>query len=329
MMRYQKPVMLIVSVWSLTFIVACSDSAKESQHTSFIYTTQPTAIDDKETSLSKTEEKSTSSNTPPAGGPQQPKRPVEKDKEAGFLKKGGIGSDKYSKGKDNHDNRKKRNQTVGYFDVCSNQGNQSQFQTIRDAATVTAPLTPLSLPNLSQESLSHINVLFLNNCDAETSSATFAQALPEITEWIHRGGRLIFHDQFIGGKSALPALADVSLIHDNEESANIEIALPDTRVTKGPKGILTNESLDGANNAVKGFAEKYTLPEKSKAILSTSNPEHVVTFSYCFGSGGVVYSTIPLDFQAETHAEEPVLKTIKEIYAPNVVSYGAHGHLCN
>lgn len=329
-MRYQKQGMLIVSMWSLTFIVACSNSAKENLNKSTIYTAKPSVIDEKETSLTKSEEKSLASNTPPAAGPKQPIRPIEKDKEAGFLKKGGIGSDKYSLGKDNHDNRKKRNQTVGFFDVCSNQGNESQFLTVREAATVTAPLTPLSLPDLSKESLSHINVLFLNNCEEESRSTILNQALPEITEWINRGGRLVFHDQFLGSsKTALPALADVSLIQDSDESTNIEIALPDTRITEGPKGVLTNESLDGPNNAVKGFAEKSTLPEKSKTILTTSNPEHVVTFSYCFGSGGVVYSTIPLDVQAEVNAQDPVLKNIKEVYAPNVVSYGAHANLCN
>lgn len=260
---------------------------------------------------------------------EKPKSTTESDKKidkSGFLHKGGIDSQKAHK-EDNHDTRKKKRQTVGYYDLCQETGTSSQWAIIKAGATPNAPLTPLNLPDLTKESLSHINVLFLNSCSSGERQAQLTQALPEIVQWINQGGRLVFHGFIDNAQAILPKADELSLVKTSDESDNIEILLPDTRVTEGPRGVLTNDSLDGNKEAVQGYAQHNTLPEKSHAILSTANPDHVVTFSYCYGLGGVVYSTIPLDVAVDNLTETP-LKTIKDIYAPNLISYTAHGALC-
>ena len=55
-------------------------------------------------------------------------------------------------------------------------------------------------------------------------------------------------------------------------------------------------------------------------ILSTGDPEHVVTLSYAFGEGSVIYSTIPLDFYLAGSGSVPAFA---DVYAPNVVNYAA------
>ncbi|MCA9507524.1 MAG: hypothetical protein KC505_03775 [Myxococcales bacterium] len=327
----QKNKNFIASFFGLALLSSCSNQSIEnaSKNNSHEIKSEYGA-DEKIETAPASEADSTEEADNNNQGPDLKPKPG-KDKQESFMKKGGIGSQKYGMGQDNKDNRKKSRQLVGFFDLCVNEGTASQQQTIKIAATPTAPLSPLKLPDLSQESLKSIDVLFLVNCDDENKALEFQATVPAIADWINKGGRLVFHDQLKdSAKTALPNLAQLDLSSDIEEIRNIEIATSDTRITKGPRGVLTSESLDGSNLA-QGFAYKNTLPQNSKSILTTSDPEHVITFSYCSGLGGVVYSTIPLDMTlAEDTKEEgdSVFDTIKNVYAPNVVAYAAHDKLC-
>ena len=64
-----------------------------------------------------------------------------------------------------------------------------------------------------------------------------------------------------------------------------------------------------------------SIPAGARGILSQTDPSHLVTYSYSFGQGKVVYSTIPLDFYL-SGSGDPTLNNTMRNYAANVVAYG-------
>jgi hypothetical protein len=93
-------------------------------------------------------------------------------------------------------------------------------------------------------------------------------------------------------------------------------------VTNGPGGIIDNSSLDGGNSSYHGYAVANSLPNGAQAILSTGNASQVVTYSYPYGSGLVIYSTIPLDYYLAGSGPTQVNTNMKS-YAANVLAYAA------
>ena len=47
-----------------------------------------------------------------------------------------------------------------------------------------------------------------------------------------------------------------------------------------------------------------------------------MTFSYPYGSGAVIYSTMPLDFYLGSGTSQPQVN-YRDVYAPNVVQYAS------
>ncbi len=65
-----------------------------------------------------------------------------------------------------------------------------------------------------------------------------------------------------------------------------------------------------------------TLPNNGAFILSRTNPTEIVTFSYLYGSGGVIYSSIPLDYYLRGGpGPNPPRDNFANVYAPNVLAY--------
>src|SRR5690606_35183576 len=87
--------------------------------------------------------------------------------------------------------------------------------------------------------------------------------------------------------------------------------------------VVTNATLDGGNWSSHGYTVSASLPAAATRILSTGAPGNVVTFSYRFGAGSVVYSSIPLDFYLYGGKAE-----FRTIYAPNVIAYAAGLNSC-
>ena len=105
-------------------------------------------------------------------------------------------------------------------------------------------------------------------------------------------------------------------------SETINVLDATTLVTSGPGGAFGNTALDNGVCLNHGWASVSTLPEGARAILSTADPTHAVTFSYRFELGRVVYSTIPLDFFLADMGDYPEINTTLQNYAANVVAYG-------
>lgn len=214
---------------------------------------------------------------------------------------------------------------VGYYEMCEGEGVPAQVPPIR-----TALLGPLKLTNVLAEDLAGIDVLFVDNCNNDGYSDEYLAALPDIQAWVNEGGRLVIHDRFVdSAETILPGGGLFDIQRNLDDDASIDILDNTTLVTNGPGGILTNSSLDGGTSSSHGFAVMGSLPSTGRLILSRTDPSEIVTFSYCFGAGGVVYSSIPLDYYLEGQGPPEVFDNIRLIYAPNIIAYTQGSLLCN
>lgn len=216
-----------------------------------------------------------------------------------------------------------RASTVGYYDMDLGEGNSNQLAPINAAG-----LEGVNLTDLTAADLSNIDVLFVQNPDNVAYGAEYVSRLADIQAAVDAGMVLIMHDRFVdNAESILPGGSDFDIIRDADESdsANADINILDntTLVTNGPGGVLNDTLLDGGDLSNHGFAVAGTLPGDASLILSQTESQNIVTFSYGFGAGSIIYSTIPLDFYLDPSLNDSLADAFRDIYAPNVVSYGA------
>ena len=91
-----------------------------------------------------------------------------------------------------------------------------------------------------------------------------------------------------------------------------------TLVTDGPGGLIDDTTLDLGEFSSHGYVLGDTTPAGSVGILSKPDPNQWVTYSYPFGEGTVIYSSIPLDYYLDGTGSA----AFRDIYAPNIVAYG-------
>src|SRR5262249_40522975 len=149
--------------------------------------------------------------------------------------------------------------------------------------------------------------------------------LTDIENAVHDGGKtLVIHDRFVdGAETILPGGAGFNIVRNFDDSLNINVLDDTTLVTHGPGGTVDTTTLDGCFGgglSSHGFAFSDSLPGAAKRILTTGDPTHIVTFSYTFGAGTVVYSSIPLDFYLDVFPTS----SFATVYAPNVLAYAAN-----
>lgn len=212
--------------------------------------------------------------------------------------------------------------TVGYYDMDLGEGNSNQLAPIN-----TTGLEGVDLTDLTTADLSNTDVLFVQNPSNEAYGAEYVSRLAAIEAAVNDGMVLIIHDRFVdNAESILPGGANFDIIRDVDgEPSNADINILDnsTLVTNGPGGVLNDTLLDGGNYSNHGFTVAGTLPGNASLILSRTDSQEIVTFSYRFGAGAVIYSTIPLDAYLNPSFNGPPADALREIYAPNVVAYGA------
>jgi hypothetical protein len=206
------------------------------------------------------------------------------------------------------------NSIVGYYDLTLNQGSSNQIKPI-----TTAGLQAVNVGDLNTADLSQFGVLFFQNPDNGGFSSIFINNLPKIRNFISAGGVFILHDRNVSSASSVLPGTPGTIVRDFSDPANINILDNTTLVTNGPGGIITNTSLDGGNFSSHGWILASSVPAGAKGFLSTGDPTHWVLYSYPFGQGTVIYSTIPLDFYLGGSGG---IFTNMQNYAANVVAYG-------
>jgi hypothetical protein len=208
------------------------------------------------------------------------------------------------------------NSIVGYYDLTLNQGSPNQVKPI-----TTAGLQAVNVGNLNTADLSQFGVLFFQNPDNNGFASIFINNLPKIRDFISAGGVFILHDRNVSSASAVLPGTPGTIVRDFIDGANIDIVDNTTLVTNGPGGIITNTSLDNGNSSSHGWILASSAPAGSRGILSQTNPAHWVLYSYPFGQGTVIYSTIPLDFYL-AGSGAATLNLNMQNYAANVIAYG-------
>lgn len=203
---------------------------------------------------------------------------------------------------------------VGYYDLNRNRGNATQVQPI-----TTAGFEAVDVGDLRTADLSQFDILFVQNPSNSGYSSIYRGQLDKIFAWIEAGGVLVFHDRHVStATSILPGEPGTIF---RSLGGDIDVVDGTTRVTDGPGGLIDDSSLDGGNFSFHGVALANTIPLDGQGILSSANPNNLVLFSYSFGSGRVLYSTIPLDFYLAGSGPSGVSSRFRNVYAPNVLAH--------
>ena len=200
---------------------------------------------------------------------------------------------------------------VGYYSLSSNQGVNAQVQPI-----LTAGFDAVNVGDLNAADLSEFNILFVQNPSNGSFGATWPANLQKVSDFVAGGGVLIMHDRQVGNAEANLPGDPGNIVRETGAGGRIIDVLDDTTcVTNGPGGVVNDATLDGGNLSNHGFTLGNTIPAGGSGILSRTDPNQLVTFSYPFGAGHVIYSSIPLDFYLGGGS------AFATIYAPNVICY--------
>ncbi|MCH8900465.1 MAG: hypothetical protein IH942_08270 [Acidobacteria bacterium] len=163
-----------------------------------------------------------------------------------------------------------------------------------------------------------IDILYAQNPSNGGPGTAWAANQSKLTDFVNGGGVLIVHDRFVSGMAAyLPGSPGTFV---QIYTSSIDVLDDTTSVTQGPAGVITDASLDGGNFSAHGYVVAGSVPPGSVGIIIFgSNPDQLVTYAYPYGSGWVIYSTIPLDFYLNKTGQPA--SNLRFIYAPNVVFF--------
>lgn len=208
---------------------------------------------------------------------------------------------------------------VGYYEMCNGAGQAWQVPPI-----TTAGQTPVLLNDLTAADMTGVDVIFITNCNNFAYDAEFTSRLGDIHAAVNSGKVLVIHDRYVDpAESILPGGGGFTILRNFADATNTNVVDTTTLVTNGPGGSVDNLSLDGGNLSHHGYALSGSLPATSKRILSRANANEIVTFSYAYGSGQVIYSTIPLDYYLQGFGPAGVSSNFRNTYTPNVIAYAA------
>jgi hypothetical protein len=206
---------------------------------------------------------------------------------------------------------------VGYYEMCFGEGEPNQATAITNGGH-----TPVQLFDLTPAELATVDVILVDNCDNGSYVQEYLDHLADVADAVAAGKVLVLHDRYVDiAETILPGGSSFDIQRyptfpdPNNEARDINVLDGSTSLTNGPGGMIDDTTLDNGNFSNHGFAIAGSLPGSAKLILSTNDPTHIVTFAYGYGSGAVIYSSIPLDFYLGGATN------FSTIYAVNVVQY--------
>lgn len=205
---------------------------------------------------------------------------------------------------------------VGYYDLNIDGGSQSQVGPITAAGLEAVNIGPLATADLSG-----VQILFIQNPNNFGYTDAYLKNLPKIFDFVKNGGVLVFHDRHVTTAASVLPGSPGTIFRDFADDKNINIVNNTTKVTNGPGGVLTDNSLDGGSSSSHGYVAAASIPAGAVGILSRGKPAELVLYSYKYGQGSVVYSTIPLDYYLAGNGPAEVSANLRNVYAPNVLAY--------
>jgi len=227
---------------------------------------------------------------------------------------------------------------VGYYDMVAGAGIAEQA-----APIAAAGFTPVLLTNVTAADLGGLHILFVQNPSTSGYGAEYrASALGAIQDAVNAGLVLIIHDRSLnagvapesGTRFILPRNVNPMVGFPTitpASSINLSVSDATTLVANGPRGTITDTTLDNGNSSNMGSVNLTLLNIQGRKSLlyaaSGNATANAVTFSYPLGLGFVIYSSIPLDMFLKDMgtATATVRAAFREIYAPNVLTYAACG----
>jgi len=208
---------------------------------------------------------------------------------------------------------------VGYYDMASGQGVSAQVNGITSAG-----LTAAQLFTLSAEELANIGTLYVQNPSNSNYGSEYLSQLSAIQSAVSNGMTLIIHDRYVTeGAQILPGGESIVFHRLEGNGTNIEII--DSELETGASGNIDDSSLDNGSYSNHGYVDLNSLPEGATVLMTDGDPTHVVTFSYQYGAGTVIYSTIPLDHYLANSGNSG-LNANMQIYAANLLEDFAKGN---
>ena len=175
---------------------------------------------------------------------------------------------------------------VGYYDMYEGSGTQIQ-QSILEAGG-------FSMRDMDTLDINELNGLSVLYIDKYNSNSEYTNNLSNINNAVFNGMTLIINDGSpYEANTILPGLG-TTLVQIGANRAEINIGPDGGELAIGAAGILDNSSLDDGSSSHHGAFDINSLPEGAKILLTSGNPNEVVAFSYQYGSGTVIYSSMPL-----------------------------------
>jgi VCBS repeat-containing protein len=209
------------------------------------------------------------------------------------------------------------NARIGYYDSQLQEGSGNQIETITNSGNLAVKIFDLTAVELDT-----LDVLTIQNPSNTDFGSEFLSQLSTIHHAVQNGLVLIVHDRFVtGAETLLPGSAGFDIRRDFSDGRNIELLNDAHPIATGPGGTVTDTSLDGGNWSSHGFSIEGSLPADADLILTTTTATEIVTFSYRFGAGDVVYSSIPLDFYLG--GSGTAITDGMKSYATNLLDYAA------
>lgn len=204
---------------------------------------------------------------------------------------------------------------VGYYEMCDGTGDA-----IAAAAITTAGDTPVNVNVPDAVTLASLDALFVTNCSNDDYGSEYLANVAAINNAVQTQGLvLIVHDRYVTGASTiLPGVIGVRDLDNNDADIDFPLGSP---ILTGPGGTLNNTSLDGGDSSSHGYVTAASLPAGGQILAHRPSASQGVTVTYPWGSGRVVYSTIPLDYYFD--GADPV--AFKTIYAPNIIAWAVSG----
>ncbi len=247
---------------------------------------------------------------------------------------------------------------VGYFDIQDGHGDVTQA-----APILAAGHTPIQIFDFND--LAGIDILFVQNpldpADPvpffdysfggdPNDGVEYLANLDAISDAVFAGMILIIHDSLVSNLVGTIDASDIlpggelfdftgffeftSTQEDESGDLNLLADAEASLIGEGPGGLIDDDLLDtadpfGADDPTSfGFADVDSL-DGATVLISRSDEGEIVAFSYSFGEGTVIYSTVPLGNFLVPEGElgsvlDPLLAELfTDVYAPNIIQYGA------
>lgn len=184
--------------------------------------------------------------------------------------------------------------TVGYYSMTAGQGQASQVDEITNNGDTAVNVT---VPNAAQ--LASLDSLYVVNPSNGSFGAEYLANLGDISAAVNSGMNLIIFDRYVtNAQSILPGGGSgITSVRNFASGSDVNVAAgAPSSFTNGANGTIDDSTFDGGNLSNHGYVTIGSLPPGATPLLTTSNPNNIVAFTYPVGAGNVFYSTIPLDF---------------------------------